>query len=76
MNQDESRLLHLSPQVSSLILLSVGTHGNTRAALHALWQRDVTPYLDWLKSTSGQANAANILWLDVHPQVSNVRYKR
>ena len=41
--------------VSSVILLSVGSHANNLAALHALWQRDVLPYLSWLKRTAAEA---------------------
>ena len=38
---------------SSIVLLSIGTHGNTAAELHALWQRDVAPFLALANRSSG-----------------------
>jgi hypothetical protein len=68
-------LAHVVAAASSVVLLSVGTHGNTRAALHHLWARDVLPYLEWLNRTSSNADApgardaasdplAKVVWLD------------
>ena len=38
--------------VSSLVILSIGTHANSLAELHGIWSRDVLPYLVWANQTS------------------------
>ena len=57
---------------SSVLLLSVGTHGNSVQELHELWRVHVDPFLMHLKRTGPDTKltgaAVSVLWLGVPAQ--------